>query len=121
MLEIGSLISISKSFLETFAILKKLVGESRNSAQIAAVTEMRDRVNAFQTRLQGLAIQLEQTERLTRMIPAWEAYATQIPVWKDVPSLPDADAQQIHVALRHLPRPLALNWYRLQQPQERRI
>ena len=102
MLEIGSLISISKSFLEALAVLKKLAGDSKNSAQIAAVTEMRDRVNTFQTRLEGLAIQLEQSERLTRMIPAWEAYASQIPVWKDVPNLPDAEAQQIHVALRQL-------------------
>jgi hypothetical protein len=31
MLEIGSLIGISKSFLETFALLKKLVDESRGS------------------------------------------------------------------------------------------
>jgi hypothetical protein len=102
MLEIGSLIGISKSFLETFALLKKLVGESRGGESEKVLTEMRDKVNQFQTRLEGLAIQLEQTERLTRMIPAWEAYANQIQVWKDVATVSDPEAQQIHVSLQQL-------------------
>lgn len=63
---------------------------------------MRDKIDVFQTRLEGLAIQLEQTERLTRMIPAWEAYANQIEVWKDVNTIPDSEAQRIHVSLRQL-------------------
>lgn len=102
MLEIGSLIGISKSFLETFALLKKLVDESRGAQTTKVLTDMREKVNQFQARLEGLAIQLEQTERLTRMIPAWEAFASQIPAWKDVATIPDAEAQQVHVSLRQL-------------------
>jgi hypothetical protein len=102
MLEIGSLIGISKSFLETFALLKKLVGESKYNDTEKLMNEMREKVDKFQGRLEGLAIQLEQTEKLTRMVPAWEAYANQLQVWKDVPNLPDPEAQQIHVALRQL-------------------
>jgi hypothetical protein len=66
------------------------------------MNELREKVDRFQARLEGLAIQLEQTDRLTRMVPAWEAYANQLQVWKDVPNLPEAEAQQIHVALRQL-------------------
>jgi hypothetical protein len=102
MLEIGSLIGISKSFLETFAILKKLIGDSRGGESDKALTLMRDRVNQFQARLEGLAIQLEQTERLTRMIPAWQAYANQIQVGKDMSTVSDQEAQQIHVSMREL-------------------
>jgi hypothetical protein len=102
MLEIGSLIGISKSFLETFALLKKLVGDSHSSETEKVLSEMREKVNGFQSRLEGLAIQLEQTERLTRMIPAWEAFASQIPVWKDMAAIPDSEAQQVHVSLRQL-------------------
>ena len=105
MLEIGSLIGISKTFLETFALLKKVVGESRGGESATILSDMREKVNQFQTRLEGLAIQLEQTERRTRMIPAWEAYANQIEVWKNVAdtnSVPDPEAQRIHVSLRQL-------------------
>jgi len=102
MLEIGSLIGISKTFLETFALLKKVIGDSRGGESEKVLTEMRENVNQFQTRLEGLAIQLEQTERLTRMIPAWEAYANQVQVWKDMASISDPEAQQIHVSLRQL-------------------
>jgi hypothetical protein len=101
-LEIGSLISISKSFLETLALLKNLLGSAGSAESGKLFSEMRDKVNQFQARLEGLAIQLQQTERLTRMIPAWEAFASQIPVWKDMATLPDAEAQQIHVSLRQL-------------------
>jgi hypothetical protein len=102
MLEIGSLIGISKAFLDAFALLKRFVGESKSEDSKNLMNEMRDRVDQFQARLEGLAIQLEQTERLTRMVPAWEAYANQLQVWKDVPNVPDQEAQQIHVDLRHL-------------------
>ena len=102
MLEIGSLIGISKTFLETFSLLRTLIGDTRDSPSAKVLTDLRDKVDQFQARLEGLAIQLEQTERLTRMIPAWEAYANQIPVWKDVTAIPEAEAQQIHVSLRQL-------------------
>lgn len=36
------------------------------------------------------------------MVPAWEAYANQLQVWKDVANVPDQEAQQIHVDLLHL-------------------
>jgi hypothetical protein len=102
MLEIGSLVGISKAFLETFVVLKKIIGDSKAGDPEKMLTEMRDKIDVFQTRLEGLAIQLEQTERLTRMIPAWEAYANQIEVWKDVNTIPDSEAQRIHVSLRQL-------------------
>jgi hypothetical protein len=66
------------------------------------MTEMRNRIDQFQRRLEGLAIQLDQSERLTRMIPSWEAYANQIPVWKQFSEFSEVEAQQIHVSLRDL-------------------
>jgi hypothetical protein len=102
MFDVGSLIGISKSFLDAFSALRKLVSDTKATGTDKAFVEMRDKANQFQTRLEGLAIQLEQTERLTRMIPAWEAYANQIPAWKDMAKIPDEEAQQIHVGLRQL-------------------
>jgi hypothetical protein len=63
---------------------------------------MKQNINNFQARLEGLAMQLQQSERLTRMIPTWEAYANQIPMVGDINTLSDAEAQGVHVALRQL-------------------
>lgn len=102
MLDVGSLVTISKGVLDTFGSLRRLVEEKSANAATVAAGELTKRIDEFQARLEGIAIQLQQTERLTRMIPAWEAYANQISTWKDVPTLPDSEAQQIHVALRQL-------------------
>jgi DNA repair exonuclease SbcCD ATPase subunit len=102
MFDVGSLIGISKSFLETFAAVRKLLLDAKPAGPDKTLGEMREKINQFQSRLEGLAIQLEQTERLTRMIPAWEAYANQIQAWKDMTKISDDEAQQIHVALRQL-------------------
>ena len=45
MLEIGSLIGISKTFLETFGLLKKLVGDSGSAESKKVLTEMHERIN----------------------------------------------------------------------------
>jgi hypothetical protein len=100
--DVGSLVTISKGVLDTFGSLRKLLEQKSPDAATVAAAELTERIDHFQARLEGIAIQLQQAERLTRMIPAWEAYANQISTWKDVPTVPDADAQQIHVALSQL-------------------
>jgi len=108
MLDIGSLVSISKIFLETFAGLKDLLTEFASKGGGASpkaqnlLLELRDNTNKFQARLEGLATQLEQSERLNRMIPTWEAYANQVPVWKQLSDMTADEAQRIHVAIRDL-------------------
>jgi hypothetical protein len=99
--DIGSLVAISKNFLDSFTLVKGFFPSGQGKAE-AAVAAMRDNINNFQTRLEGLAIQLQQSERLTRMIPAWEAYANEIPMSCDINTLADAEAQRLHVALRQL-------------------
>lgn len=101
MFDIGSLVTISKTFLDSFVVLKGLLPSRGSSAEVA-VTAMRDTIDQFQTRLEGLAIQLQQSERLTRMIPAWEAYATEVTPVADITTVSDVEAQRIHVALRNL-------------------
>lgn len=74
MFDIGSLVTISKTFLDSYVVLKSFMPSRGGATDVA----MRDTIDKFQTRLEGLAIQLQQSERLTRMIPAWEAYATEV-------------------------------------------
>jgi hypothetical protein len=106
MLDIGNLVQISQTFLESFVNLKGLLTDvfKRSGGSVAdadkIMLELREKVDAFQSRLQGLATQLEQSERLTRMIPAWEAYANQIPVYKQISEILPDEAQRIHYALR---------------------
>ncbi|MBB4373454.1 hypothetical protein GGD63_006277 [Bradyrhizobium sp. cir1] len=45
MLEIGSLIGISKTFLETFSLLKTLIGGTRDSSSAKVLTDLRDKVD----------------------------------------------------------------------------
>jgi hypothetical protein len=77
MLDVGSLVSISKIFLETFVGMKDLLTEFASKG-------------------------LEQSERLNRMIPAWDAYANQIHIWKQLSDMTPEEAQRIHVALGQL-------------------
>jgi hypothetical protein len=101
MFDIGSLVTISKTFLDSFVVLKGLM-PSRGGPSDVALTAMRDTIDRFQTRLEGLAIQLQQSERLTRMIPAWEAYANEVTPVADINTIAETEAQRIHVALRNL-------------------
>jgi hypothetical protein len=105
MFDVGSLVAISKTVLESFKLVKDLLGgaKGREAEQAQAVVAgLRTHIDKFQERLEGLAIQLQQSERLTRMIPAWEAYANNIDISRDVASLSDDDAQKIHVNMRNL-------------------
>jgi hypothetical protein len=104
-LDVGSLVGISKTFLDSFSLLKEVLATRKSGAEQAAeraLLAMKDKINEFQSRLEGLAIQLEQSERLTRQIPAWEAYANQIPIGVDLSTVSDPEAQKIHSALRQL-------------------
>jgi hypothetical protein len=105
-MDIGSLVSISQTFLRSFVDMKgtlselfKRTGESSAKAD-EMIFELKDKINAFQTRLHDLALQLQQSERLTRMIPAWEAYANQIPIYKQLSDMSPEEALRIHVAIR---------------------
>jgi hypothetical protein len=105
MFDIGSLVTISKGVLDSLKIVNDLFKSQKknsNSSSETVVSNLKEQVDSFQSRLEGLAIQLQQSEKLTRMIPAWEATANNIHVVGDISSLSNEEALRIHVSLRNL-------------------
>jgi hypothetical protein len=61
MFDVGSLVTISKGVLDTFGSLRRLVEEKSANAATVAAGELTKRIDEFQARLEGIAIQLQQS------------------------------------------------------------
>jgi nitrogen fixation-related uncharacterized protein len=61
---------------------------------------MKDSFAVFSGRLEILSIQLEQSESLTRMVPAWLEVANRMPVWRSAGDLTPDDVQRLDGDLR---------------------
>ena len=90
---IGALATLTKALVEGVQSLKDLFGaaDRRTREQSDRLLDaVETRFEAFQSRLLVLAEQLEKSEMLTKMIPAWQEFALRMPFGTDVSNL-DSD------------------------------
>jgi hypothetical protein len=101
---IGTLVGITKAAVDTLKGLRDLF-DAKDAKRIANESQAKfEKVDedfaAFHKRLGILALQLEQSEALTRMVPAWFEVANRMPVWKSVNDLTREDIQHLDNDLR---------------------
>ena len=93
---IGSLVGITKSVIDIIKGATSFLSHGTTKAK--ATVE----VKRLYGRIEQLALQLEQCERLTRGVPAWLELANRMPVWEDVLTIEASRAQLIDRDLRSL-------------------
>jgi len=101
---IGALVGITKAVVDTLKSLRDLF-DARDAKRIANESQAKiEKVNenfaAFHKRLEILSLQLEQSEALTRMVPAWLEVASLMPVWKGVNDSTQEDIRRLDSDLR---------------------
>ena len=93
---IGALVGITKSLIEIAKDLGSLFsgssGKERLTAQLAQLYG----------RIDVLAVQLEQSEQLTRMVPAWLELANRMPMWQKPSGIDGKEAKILDRDLRSL-------------------
>lgn len=93
---IGSLIGITKSLVEVLKDAGRLFSGSSAKAKLeSAFAELYERIEV-------LSVQLEQSEGLTRMVPAWLELANRMPMWQEVTAIEHREAQILDQDLRNL-------------------
>jgi hypothetical protein len=93
---VGSLVAITKNLVDVFKGIGSFFGGGSEKAKLE------NEFKTFYSRIDVLALQLEQCERLTRSIPAWLELANRMPMWVDSSSMDTARAQSIDQDLRSL-------------------
>jgi hypothetical protein len=93
---IGSLVGITKGLID----IVKGAGSFFSGGPAKDTVTLQ--VAKLYGRIEQLAIQLEQCERLTRTVPAWMGIADRMPMWAQVSSLSPERAQSLDRDLRGL-------------------
>jgi hypothetical protein len=98
---IGTLATIAVSVVSAAKGLKDLLAGRRGTDQEeSTLNALQTAFNEYNGRMRVLAEQLEQSERLTRMVPAWLELADRMPVWKQASDLNDHEAKTVLDDLR---------------------
>jgi hypothetical protein len=105
---IGLLATIGKTLVDTFKGVRDLL-DTKDPRRIADKSpenfdKLKENFIDYQKRLEMLALQLERSETLTRMIPTWFADVNRLPLWKDVTTLQSSELWQVHHDLQELIR-----------------
>lgn len=93
---IGTLVTITKGLVEIIKGIGSFFGGASDKLKLSR--EFR----TLYSRIDMLALQLEQCERLTRNVPAWLELANRMPLWGDPEHLEVNQAQSIDRDLRSL-------------------
>ena len=97
----GALVILARNLIETIKSLGGVIRRSRrDEAQIKQFEQLLESVKKYNNRLSDLAVQLEQSERLTRMMPAWLQLASTMPFWQDPDRLEMSDIRKLDSDLR---------------------
>jgi hypothetical protein len=92
---IGSLITYTTSLIDIVKQVRSAFSHSSRDSVATSLRQMYERVNV-------LSEQLAQSERLTRMVPAWLELANRMPVWQQASDLDPRDARALDADLRSL-------------------
>jgi hypothetical protein len=93
---IGTLATVAGSVINAAKSLKDLFSRrSGNDAEQKTLNDLQNAVNEYNARMRILAEQLEQSERLTRMVPAWLEVSSRMPMWKQASDLDDNEARTV--------------------------
>lgn len=93
---IGSLVSITKSLLDLVKGINSRISDNSIRQQLRA------EFTHLYARMDDLSVQLDQSERLTRMVPAWLELANRMPLWQQPLALGNAEAQNLDRDMRSL-------------------
>jgi len=93
---IGSLVAITKSVIE----IVKGVGSFFSGS--SAKEKLEAGFSQLYGRIDVLSVQLEQSENLTRMVPAWIEVANRMPIWQQPTALDHHEMQLLDRDLRGL-------------------
>lgn len=89
---IGTLVSIGKNVIDAVKALKGAVSLKDNESD-EKMKALEEAFNNFSGRISVLAEQLEQSERLTRQVPAWLEVASRMPMWKSIEQMDEREAK----------------------------
>lgn len=99
----GALVLLARNLAETVKTLGESIrGSRRHEDQQRRYDEVVAHLADYSSRLELLSQQLEQSERLTRMVPAWLEIANHVPFWKNPTELDRNELQLIDRDLRQL-------------------
>ena len=93
---IGTLVTITKGLVEIIKGIGSFFGGASDK------TKLSGEFRTLYGRIDVLALQLEQCERLTRSVPAWLELANRMPMWGDPATLEANQAQTVDRDLRSL-------------------
>ena len=97
---IGSLAGIATSVVNAAKGLRDLFSRGGRETENAALKALQDAFDGYNDRMRVLSEQLEQSERLTRMVPSWLELSKRMPVWKQASDLDDHEARTVLEDLR---------------------
>lgn len=97
----GALVLLAKNLVDTIKGLGDVLRASRrNEREVARFKDLLTQVDKYNHRLGDLARQLEQSERLTRQVPAWLEVANRMPLWQTSDQLEMRDIKKLDEELR---------------------
>ncbi len=97
----GALVGISRKVIATLKDVKSLFSASKTKEVSEKIDEMEKEFASFHQRIGILAVQLQQSEALTRQVPAWIEVADRMPLWRSTDDLDQETARILTQDLRN--------------------